>query len=176
MSIKTCKECGRPNKQDIQVCECGALMIDLEIGITDGLTDADYEEGRSQWGSARFNGRSLLMIGVEKDPQTFAFDGDEIEELILGRADSRTGEAPAVNLTQHGALDMGVSRVHAKIIRRDGSLQLEDLGSRNGTYLNGQKILEHQPRILRDGDAVRLGKLALQITYKENKKVAGKDI
>jgi hypothetical protein len=167
-SVKTCKECGRPNKPDAQICDCGALLIDPQvIGSTDALTDADYEEGRSQWGSARFSGRSLLMVGVEDDPQTFSFDGDEIDELVLGRADAGTGDAPAINLTQYGALDKGVSRVHAKIIRRDGSLQLEDLGSRNGTYLNGQRIVEHQPRILRDGDAVRLGKLALHITYQK---------
>ncbi len=47
-----------------------------------------------------------------------------------------------------------VSRNHAQVVRRDGGFFVEDLGSRNGTFLNGDRITEPLP--LRDGDEVRI--------------------
>lgn len=47
-----------------------------------------------------------------------------------------------------------VSRTHARIIRRDGELVIEDLGSTTGTFVNGQRV-EQQP--LREGDIIRIG-------------------
>ncbi|MEN1679368.1 MAG: SpoIIE family protein phosphatase [Planctomycetota bacterium] len=51
------------------------------------------------------------------------------------------------------ALDVAaVSRRHASVIRADGRFFVEDLGSRNGTLVNGQRISERTP--LRDGDRI----------------------
>ncbi|MFI5053118.1 MAG: FHA domain-containing protein [Acidimicrobiia bacterium] len=51
--------------------------------------------------------------------------------------------------------DSFVSTVHARIFRRDGDVYLEDLGSRNGTLLNGQPVTHAAP--LRRGDQVQFG-------------------
>ncbi len=49
-----------------------------------------------------------------------------------------------------------VSRVHAELVIIDGRLTVQDRGSRNGTFVNGQKI---QGRVeLRDGDELRIGR------------------
>jgi pSer/pThr/pTyr-binding forkhead associated (FHA) protein len=47
-----------------------------------------------------------------------------------------------------------VSRKHCRMIREADSLRMEDLGSSNGTYVNGQRI---QEAILQPGDTVRVG-------------------
>ena len=86
-------------------------------------------------------------------------------ELIIGRKDPQTGQLPAVDLFNYGALEKGVSRRHAAIVRLEGSLQIKDIGSPNGTFLNGQKLVPHQARVLRDGDDVRLGHLTLRINF-----------
>ena len=67
--------------------------------------------------------------------------------------------------TDHSALEKGVSRRHASIVRKDGSLYLVDKASANGTFLNGQKLVANQPRVLRDGDEVRLGRLTMLVTF-----------
>jgi predicted component of type VI protein secretion system len=54
--------------------------------------------------------------------------------------------------------DEQVSRRHARIEERGGSVTLDDLGSRNGTYLNEVPIRE--PSRLRDGDVIRMGATA----------------
>ncbi len=50
-----------------------------------------------------------------------------------------------------------VSRRHARILVSDGMATLEDLGSRNGTYLRGERI--HAPASLVDGDEIRIGRV-----------------
>lgn len=53
----------------------------------------------------------------------------------------------------------GVSRHHARIMVAGGEATLEDLGSKNGTDLNGQRITTPCP--VRDGDEIRLGAIVL---------------
>ncbi len=76
--------------------------------------------------------------------------GTEIElgdEFVIGRAevgDGRLGDDPEL------------SRRHARIVRRAGDqLSVEDLGSTNGTYLNGRQL--RRPEQLKPADSVRIG-------------------
>ncbi|EMI19527.1 protein serine/threonine phosphatase with GAF(s) sensor(s) [Rhodopirellula maiorica SM1] len=60
----------------------------------------------------------------------------------------------------HIVVDAGaVSRYHAKVVQRDGDFLVEDSGSRNGTFLNGQLLSE--PEVLREGDRVRISDVEL---------------
>ena len=54
----------------------------------------------------------------------------------------------------HQVLDRVVSKVHCHIDRVDGGYRLVDLGSLNGTYLNGRRVTES---VLLDGDEIRMG-------------------
>ena len=55
----------------------------------------------------------------------------------------------------------GVSREHAAIVVEDGAAFLEDLGSTNGTRLNGERLSSaHQ---LRDGDVIGVGRAQLTV-------------
>lgn len=51
--------------------------------------------------------------------------------------------------------DASVSRVHAVVEPRSGGWSIRDLGSRNGTFINGERI--HTERVLRDRDEIRIG-------------------
>ena len=53
--------------------------------------------------------------------------------------------------------DDTVSRLHAAFVWREESLVLEDMGSSNGTFLNGERVFE--PRTVAAGDDVRFGSL-----------------
>jgi hypothetical protein len=59
------------------------------------------------------------------------------------------------------AADGTVSGRHARVFRRDGSPYLEDLGSTNGTFVNGQPLAAE--RMLRAGDVVAVG--ATELLY-----------
>jgi DNA-binding winged helix-turn-helix (wHTH) protein len=70
-------------------------------------------------------------------------------ENVLGRVDEGVGwfESPTV------------SRRHARILVADGKATLEDLGSKNGTFLRGKRLTA--PSALSDGDEIRLGRVRM---------------
>ncbi len=141
-------------------------MNQVASNATRALTDAEEEIGTPRWGTAGFNSRMNLLLKVTDSDKSFTFDAGEITEITLGRVDPDTGEAPSVDLIDYKAVEKGVSRRHASIIRRDsGSLSLVDQESGNGTFLNGQRLVPNQPRILRDGDEIRLGHLVLYVRF-----------
>jgi hypothetical protein len=73
-------------------------------------------------------------------------------ELTVGRA-----AGCAVLLTA----DSFVSQLHARVFRRDGQIWVEDLGSTNGTFLNGQKV--GSPVAVHRGDHVQFGRTTLEL-------------
>jgi len=77
------------------------------------------------------------------------------QEHLLGNPVTRMGRAVENEIV---ILDKRSSREHA-IIRREGRKSiLEDQGSTNGTYLNGERL--QQAIQLRDGDQIRVGDVA----------------
>ena len=56
--------------------------------------------------------------------------------------------------------DASISRRHAQIIRQESGLYVQDLGSRNGTAMNGQRL--SAPRRLEDGDTLTVGNIPLR--------------
>ena len=59
------------------------------------------------------------------------------------------------------AFDTFVSQVHARAFDRDGSLWIEDLGSRNGTFVNGEPVQE--PTLVAKGARVQVGETVLEV-------------
>jgi len=57
--------------------------------------------------------------------------------------------------------DTFVSQVHARVFERDGRTWVEDLGSRNGTFVNGKRI--DAPTRLRRGDQVQFGQTVAEV-------------
>lgn len=86
--------------------------------------------------------------------RSFAIDEDE---TTIGRCPEAT-----IVLDDHP----GVSRRHAMIVQAGGQFVVEDLGSRNGTFVNGQRVTKKTP--LRFGDRLQLGAdCVLLFTYSD---------
>lgn len=76
------------------------------------------------------------------------------DELVIGRGVSGNGELSD---------DRELSRRHARFVSdADGLLTIEDLGSANGTFVNGVRLGE--PHVLKVGDSVRVGSTTLELT------------
>jgi serine phosphatase RsbU (regulator of sigma subunit) len=66
--------------------------------------------------------------------------------------------------------DKMLSRQHARIVKDDdGGLSVEDLGSRNGTFLNGERLATPQP--LKAGDRITLGGVTLKLESESTTRV-----
>ena len=61
-----------------------------------------------------------------------------------------------------------ISRNHCTILTRDNQVWIRDLNSRNGTFVNGERITEEEE--IKDGDQLQIGKLEFSVVVKESKK------
>jgi hypothetical protein len=85
------------------------------------------------------------------------------DDILIGREDPLSDPPifPDVDLTPYGGEEGGVSRRHARILRRDNDYLVEDLQSTNYTKLNGQRLAPRQPALLVDGSRVDFGKVSV---------------
>jgi hypothetical protein len=84
-------------------------------------------------------------------------------EFTLGRVSGDQPILPDIDLSAYQALACGVSRLHATIKVMPDKITITDLGSANGTRVNGKKLVALEPQPLVNGDRILLGKLRLQM-------------
>ncbi|MCP3145276.1 FHA domain-containing protein [Pyxidicoccus xibeiensis] len=83
------------------------------------------------------------------------------DEITIGRQEGNT-----IRLTERN-----VSRRHARLVRLNGHVVVEDLGSYNGTRINGEKIAGQSP--LKEGDLIQIGDYDLALQTEGAASVAG---
>ncbi len=111
------------------------------------------------------------VIVPDRKPIVFEIEGRELvlptrDELTIGRSSGNpTDAAPDVDLTAYGAANYGVSRLHVRIRRKGVLLYVVDLGSTNGTWLNGRKLIPDGERLLRHGDQLRLSRMKIRVRF-----------
>src|SRR4030066_2313916 len=91
---------------------------------------------------------SLVAQAGPLNGQRWILNGD----IVVGRDDT----------CQVVLQNRQVSRYHARIVSLPQGVQLEDLGSKNGTHINGQEVVE--PIMLQDGDVIQIA-FAQQFIY-----------
>ncbi|WP_101952505.1 FHA domain-containing protein [Mycobacterium sp. 3519A] len=79
------------------------------------------------------------------------------ESTLIGRGNRKQGVNPEIDLGIH-PVDRGVSSQHAVLRIHQSVLTITDLGSTNGTYLNGDnRLAEGEETPLADGDRIHIG-------------------
>jgi two-component system cell cycle response regulator len=104
---------------------------DWDTGVTDIVPPTPGERGRAY----------LIVLAGDNLGEMYDVGG----EALIGRA-----REAAVALR-----DDGISRVHARVWREGPELAIEDLNSRNGTFVNSVRI--HHATALHDGDKIHIG-------------------
>jgi hypothetical protein len=163
----TCPVCrNRELDGELFCSECGARLpaVQQSITATAAFTETSRIREAAHVPSAGFERLRAGQIGLLIDgaAQVVILDGQP--EYILGR-EGHDQVVPDLNLNPYGAREKGVSRVHAALRRDRSQVLLIDLGSTNGTRLNGKPLAAHQPTRVENGDEIRLGKLMLRINF-----------
>ena len=83
--------------------------------------------------------------------------------VTLGRSSDTTRNFVEVNLISLDA-NRAVSRQHARIEKKTDGYFLTDLGSTNGTALNGVWLQAHSPMLIKNGDEIMVGKRGVSLT------------
>ena len=94
----------------------------------------------------RRSASSMQLVSLNA-PNKITLSVDKSEYVIGKKADAVDGIL---------SFNKMISRIHCKIIQRDGQFFIEDLRSANGTYVNYEKLNPHSPRLLKNGDRIRL--------------------
>ena len=160
-----CPFCGADNRQGILFCEeCGRSLYDKTSELTiPGRQNASKiieqlapREGRSH---LEVGQGLMLYIRNAKEPVPLTTE----HAMTIGR--KGRGVNPDLDLTPYGAMEKGVSRIHATVQVVNHTPIITDMGSTNGLYLNGDLIPAQQSQILCDGDELHLGELVAHIYF-----------
>ena len=194
--MKPCPNCGKQNNESARFCEdCGNKFAAAEpVDI-----HATREPVSRPVSSSGFRASSVTSVGIPPIAESNGAKEDlpapaapvlpsgvhslliiergggqnsefplSNEESQIGRWDADNGIFPDVDLDAFDP-DAKVSRRHARIIFRNGTFMVEDLGSTNGTFVNrGRRLLPGSPQVLSDGDEIIVGKTFLRFKIKEN--------
>ncbi len=89
-------------------------------------------------------------------------------EIIIGRADPNSEQRPDIDVSGLPINYSSISRKHLRFIFSTDSWYAEDMGSRNGSWLNGKLLLPHQRYPVRNGDQFQVGTVRLSVTYRDD--------
>ncbi len=164
-----CSNCKHSNLDGAMFCaECGAQLVGAD-GTTQNITTRQFEEinkeiptqdayqtfdGSDAWGSLH-----LLDTGQVLPLSTR-------NEFTMGRISEGQPIMPDIDLSPYQAYAAGVSRLHGVIKRDSARIVFMDLGSANGSYINGKRLASNVEQVLNHGDIVALGKLKMQVLIK----------
>ena len=165
-----CPNCHNKELPGAYFCsECGTQLLSLEFLNTrminkplDGVIGVDlglsYVQNRKVIQKQKDPSISLHLVESGK-----VIHLSEKKDFTLGRAVEGQSILPEVDLSPFDAFSQGVSRMHVSLRIMNGDVYAMDLGSSNGTKINGQKIVPHVEYSISHGDLVTLGRLKVQV-------------
>jgi hypothetical protein len=169
----TCPFCQATHVANTIFCtECGHYLLKQDTQGTESLKpgDIDYDNfvqiSRKKSASPPVEPTQPVTLQFMITQQQRRVNATLEREIIIGRMDAASTAFPTVDLSSSGPMAKSVSRRHARIIKRDCEIVLEDLGSVNGTFINGKKLTSFLPVTLNSGDNVNFGKISLEVTIK----------
>jgi len=167
----TCPNCHHEELPGALFCsECGAQLVTSEKIATQSIshtpsdviaTPIESVVPAVQEGAAVSTEGVVISLHLVDSGQVLHLTGRS--EFTLGRVAEGQPILPDIDLSPYEAYSQGVSRLHVAIKIVNGHVVISDLGSSNGTRVNGQKIIPHIDYPLNYGDVVALGKLKIQI-------------
>ena len=107
---------------------------------------------------------TLLLQAIDSTSQSVQVSLLTTDGFVVGRSDSRSSFVPDIDLADFKALEKGVSRRHAALVRYQEKLHLVDLASINGTFINSKRLKPDIPYMLSSGDQVGFGDLLLSLS------------
>ena len=169
-----CPNCRHQELTGALFCsECGARLVISETPTTNSID-------RNQTGLLMVQPRQtsppapvVSTSGMETSVSLHLIESGMIlhlagqNEFTLGRVAEGQPILPDIDLSPYEAYSQGVSRLHAALKLNNQRVVITDLGSSNGTRVNGTKIHPNSDYPLNHGDVVALGKFKIQVLLRK---------
>lgn len=170
-----CPNCRHKELTGALFCsECGAQLVVVEMPTTNTIE-------RNQTGLLMFQSQqssppssppvssslsdAVVSLHLIESGMILHLSGQN--EYTLGRVAEGQPILPDVDLSPYEAYSQGVSRLHVSLKLNNLRVFITDLGSSNGTRVNGQKIMPSVDYPLNHGDVVALGKFKIQVLIRK---------
>jgi pSer/pThr/pTyr-binding forkhead associated (FHA) protein len=158
----TCKSCRKTLVTGALYClDCGAPLVQVPNNIKQAPDPEPEQAFEVNPPTGNIPLISVVSLHIVDSGQIISLSGRQ--EFTLGRSAGSQSILPDIDLAPFEAYEKGTSRLHASI-KLDGQfVSITDLGSVNGTSLNGNIIPVHEPQPVNNGDMISLGDLKVQI-------------
>ena len=164
-----CPNCKHSNMAGSMFCsECGAQLAGADILTTQNMDTGQMHEAvpqkplPSQPAAVTLN--TWITLHLMDTGQVIPLN--DRSEFTLGRISDGQPIMPDIDLSPYQAYANGVSRLHAVIKQASRHVLVMDLGSVNGTYVNGKRLNPNVEQTVNNGDIISLGKLKMQVLLK----------
>lgn len=171
-----CPNCKHQELTGALFCsECGGRLVVSEVPTTNSiegnqtglLVSAPVQHSArptTQSPTGPFSERTVSLHLIESGT-ILHLSGQN--EFTLGRVADGQPILPDIDLSPYDAYAQGVSRLHSSLKITLQRIFVTDLGSSNGTRVNGQKIAPNADYPLNHGDVVALGKFKIQVLIRK---------
>lgn len=167
-----CPNCGHEEQAGILLCSnCGTFLTEID-GVHTAPVSAsllggrDTEQIKADSGLLRQQPKeAILSLHILRSGHILPFLG--LGEFIIGRVSEGQSILPDLDLEPYKAYESGVSRLHARVRISKNAVFITDLGSSNGTKLNGKDMAPHQEQAIHHEDVIQLGQLNIQALVRE---------
>lgn len=166
-----CSNCKSKNMAGSMFCaECGSQLVGTNELVTqaistDKLNTSNIKNPTGGLGKNFGTNEAWASLHLLDTGQVLPLS--DRNEFTMGRVSEGQPIMPDIDLSPYSAYAAGVSRLHAVIKRVSGNVIFMDLGSANGTYVNGKRLSSNAEQRLNHGDIVALGKLKMQVLVSE---------
>ncbi len=164
----TCPSCQHEEMYGTLFCsECGTQLTYLKASPTKTAiypaeAQAGIEEGKPpEISPSKPMPEALISLKILDGGTVIPLEGGS--EFTLGRVSGNQPILPDIDLTPYQAYEGGVSRLHATIKIERQAVTVTDLGSANGTRVNGKKVAPHTQQFIKNEDILTLGKFKIQV-------------
>jgi hypothetical protein len=169
--MELCPFCEKENPPGLLFCEhCGRQLINLsqlsrfttqELRMPKTDSVETFYSGKPGTGFLHQSAFVTLDLMDSNRKIYLKTEG----HISLGRADKETNWQPTIDLTPYGASEKGVSRAHADLYFESDQVFLLELGSANGTRINGTPVQTGQAQLVHNGDVLELGQFRLKVHF-----------
>jgi pSer/pThr/pTyr-binding forkhead associated (FHA) protein len=164
-----CPFCKTNNVANTIFCDqCGYFLLDNAGEETDPLESNEPAWVGEPTSYARMSAPfksdvKPLMVRLKVKAFGQEFEVPLERSIVLGRRDPTSSICPDVDLSTKADSARTISRRHARILKENERILVEDLGSVNGTYHNGLRLTPFVPELLKHGDRLQLGRLLIEV-------------